>query len=218
MKSLSLNRPTAVFRTIQWVIAIAVVASMVIAWMQSRNILVRGVDELTLFPLLGLVAFAFMWSHYVFGAIRRMMGLGKGATGVYWTISSALVLALIILHPVLLNYSLISEGLGFPPGSYQAVYGNEAPFLMLGMVCLLIFLTFELKRWFRDKTWWKYVEYAQTGAMIGIFVHALMLGQELSLRWFLILWWLYGLLLVWAWVYNYAYDKTQKSEGAGHDK
>lgn len=202
-----------VFRSMEWAVGVGVLVTATVAWMQSRNILQHGVNEFSLFPLFGLVAFMLMWSHFVFGAVRRLMGLKKSAAGIYWPISSAFVLALIILHPLLLNYRLIVDGLGLPPSSYEMVYGSKAAFLMLGTVCLLIFLMFELQRWFHDKNWWKYVEYAQVAAMIGIFIHALMLGQELTVKWFLVLWWLYGLLLICAWVYNYIYDKARKSEG-----
>lgn len=204
-----------IFHFVEWAVVATVLLAVVIAWVQSRNIFERGVDELSLFPLFGLIAFMLMWSHFVLGVVRRMMGLKKRALGAYWVISSALVLGLIILHPLLLNYRLVADGLGLPPGSYQAAYGDKALFLMLGTVCLLIFLSFELRRWFKEKTWWKYVEYLQVGAMAGIFIHALMLGQELSLPWFWALWWLCGLVLVGAWVYNYRYDKAMNQSGNG---
>lgn len=213
MKHRASDSSARTFHVIEWTSVIAVLATALVAWMQSRNIIVRGVDEFSLFPLFGLMAFVLMWSHYVFGAVRRWMGLEKNQAGMYWVVSSALVLALIILHPLLLNYRLISDGLGLPPASYELAYGGKAIFLVLGTVCLLIFLTFELRRWFRGSTWWKYVEYAQIVAMIGIFIHSLELGRELTMPWFMVLWWIYGLLLVGAWVYNYGYDKALESEG-----
>ncbi len=202
-----------VFHFIEWTCAAIVLATVFVAWIQSRNIFERGVDEFSLFPLLGLMAFVLMWSHYIFGAVRRGMGVAKDQAGIYWPASSALVLVLIILHPLLLNYRLIADGLGLPPGSYELAYGNKAVFLVLGTACLLVFLMFELRRWFRDAAWWKYVEYAQVVAMIGIFIHSLELGRELTLPWFLTLWWIYGLLLVGAWVYNYRYDSRVKPKG-----
>lgn len=206
------------FHSIEWVVVTGVLVTIFVAWGQSRNVFARGIDELSLFPLFGLVAFVLMWSHFVFGAVRRLMGLRKSAAGMYWSISSAFVLALIILHPLLLNYRFIVDGLGLPPMSYELAYGSKAVFLMLGTVCLLVFLMFELRRWFSRKTWWKYIEGAQIAAMIGIFIHALVLGQELRIGWFLVLWWCYGLLLVAAWVYNHEYDKRLKLEEVASGK
>ena len=206
------------FHFLAWGIGVALTIVMTLAWWISRKLSPGTINEFDIFPLLGLVAFGLMWSHYTLGSVRRLLKQSRPKKDMYWSISSGLVLALVILHPALLNYGLISDGLGLPPASYQAAYGTLAPYLMLGTICLFIFLSFELKRWFGKKNWWNLVEYAQIGAMAGIFIHALMLGRELDLAWFKAFWWLLGLTLVASWVYNYRYDKSIKEATDGDQK
>lgn len=45
--------------------------------------------------------------------------------------------------------------------------------------------------------------------MAAIFVHALMLGRELTLDWYRMVWWLLGIALVVAVAYNWYYDKKE---------
>lgn len=197
------------FKTIEWMTGGTIIAMMTLGWLLSRSSTLAELDEFAIFPLLGLIAFGLMWSHYVLGSLRRSMNLAKPEKDAYWGISSGLVLALIILHPLLLNYGLISDGLGLPPTSYAEAYGSLAPYLTLGMICLLVFLSYELKRWLGDKPWWRFVEYIQIAAMIGIFVHALALGQELTQMWFLVFWWFLGITLLMSWVYNWYKDNRE---------
>lgn len=199
------------YHVIEWGTGIGIVAAMMLGWVLGRGGEL-SFDTFAVFPLLGLIAFGLMWSHYSLGSVRRLMGAKKSKGDIYWSASSGLVLALIILHPALLNYGLIRDGLGLPPASYEQAYGALAPYLTLGMICLIIFLSYELHRWFSATKWWKYIEFAQIAAMIGIFVHALSLGQTLSQPWFMALWWLMGLTLVAAWMYNYYSDHKLKKE------
>jgi hypothetical protein len=200
------------FTIIEWTTGGVIIVVMTLGWLLSRNLSLTTLDEFAIFPLLGLIAFGLMWSHYVLGSLRRRMNLAKPERDTYWGVSSGLVLALIVLHPLLLNYGLISDGLGLPPASYAEAYGSLAPYLTLGMICLLVFLSYEFKRWFGKKSWWRVVDYIQIAAMIGIFVHALMLGQELTQPWFLIVWWLLGVTLIMSWIYNWYEDNKMKEK------
>ncbi len=198
------------FQLLEWARGLFVVLTAVIVWLQ-----VRGVESLSIydiFPLFGLLAFGLMWTHYVNGAFRRMWGVAKAKNDTYWAVSSGLVLALIILHPLLLNYGLVRDGLGLPPASYAAAYPGNESFVLLGTVALLVFLAYELRRWYKHASWWKYINYAQLAAMVAIFIHALMLGRELSVGWYLALWWLYGISFVIAVVYSHWYDNKNKKE------
>lgn len=190
-----------------------VVATSLAAWLQVRLDVTSTVTLYSIFPLLGLLAFGLMWTHFVSGATRRLLGV-KSRRSVYWKLSSGLVLVLIIMHPLLLNIGLIRDGLGLPPGSYEAAYGMLAPWLFVGLVALLIFLAFELHRWYRKKSWWKYVEWAQLVAMAAIFVHALMLGLELTLPWYLVVWWGMGLTFVASVSYT-KYSISMNKRGTG---
>lgn len=164
------------------------------------------------FPLLGLLAFSLMWTHYIVGAIRRKLGLEKSANKLYTRLTGVVVLALILLHPGLLIFQLNRDGFGLPPSSYVQVYAEPMMrgAIMLGTIALLIFLAFECKKWWGEKSWWRFVEYAQLLAMGLIFYHGLTLGRELSVGWYQAVWYLYGISLFAAVVYNYWYDSRQQ--------
>lgn len=195
-----------------WGIGALVVVLAWAVWAQTR-LGSGGLSMYDIFPLLGLGAFSLMWSHYILGAIRRMHGLNKSVLRSYNRITNWLVLMLILLHPGLLIYQLNNDGLGLPPQSYLEVYPKAQHFaLMLGSVSLLIFLAFELKHFLETKKIWKYIEYAQLLAMGMIYYHGLTLGGELSQDWFRLIWYVYGVSLVGAVVYNYWYDSKHKEE------
>lgn len=201
------------FQLMEWARGLFVVATAVTVWLQ-----VRGFESLSIydvFPLFGLLAFGLMWTHYVNGAFRRMWKVKKPEKDAYWAVSTGMVLALIILHPLLLNYGLVRDGLGLPPASYTAAYPGKAVFLLLGTLSLLVFLAFELRRWYKNASWWKYVDYAQLAGMVAIFVHALVLGRELSVTWYLVLWWLYGISFIAAVVYSRWHDSKFKEVNNG---
>jgi hypothetical protein len=94
------------------------------------------------------------------------------------------------------------------------VYSTQVAAVLLGSLGLTIFLAFELKRWFGEKIWWRYVEWAQIVGMAAIFYHALQLGHELRLGWFMAVWWFYGLTLVGAIIYSAIYKKREGEQHA----
>lgn len=201
-----MNKET-IIKSCSWILAFAVAVLAVVVWSGER----LGSSSLTVykvFPLLGLVAFSLMWTHYAVGALRRYYGLESGALKQYYRSTSWLVLALILLHPGLLIYQLKADGFGLPPKSYLTVYGEPMMkfAIMLGTISLLIFLAFEFKKKFQKKSWWKFVEYAQILAMGLIFYHGLTLGRELSVSWYRALWFIYGISLIAAVIYNYWCD------------
>ncbi len=195
------------FQTIEWAVGAGVSLIIITAWAFGREILDGGLTAYDIFPLFGLLAFGLMWSHYILGSIRRTMGLKQQDSSLYWKISTGLVLFSLIAHPLLLNTALINDGLGLPPASYEAAYGSKAIILILGSAALVVFLAFELHRWFRNKPWWKYIDGAQIFAMAAIFLHALVLGRELTMFWFTTIWWAMGMSLVASIVYNRLYDR-----------
>ncbi len=206
------NRSTLYLAT--GVLTIIVLGISFIAWLQGLH---GEMNKYTLFPLLGLFAFGLMWMHYVSGSLKRYLGLASDEKLLarYFKITSIAVLALILLHPALLYVGLFQDGYGLPPVSAWEAYGTTAARagLLLGSVSLTAFLLFELGRWFRQKKWWKYIEYASVLAMILIFVHALILGGELLPGWFRFVWILIGWVLVMSIVYNYWYDRKREAKG-----
>lgn len=197
---------------VAWALVALTLVLGVVAWSQQR--LADGeLGRYELYPLLGLIAFSLMWTHYVVGAVRRWFGVRKQVLRAYSFVTSWLVLACLLLHPALLAYELWHDGLGLPPFSIVSVYasGLMPIAIITGSVSLTAFLAYELHRWFRDASWWKYVEIASIAAMIAIFWHGLQLGGEVS-GWYLAIWVMYAITFVAAIVYNHNYDKGTRRE------
>ncbi|MES2876270.1 MAG: hypothetical protein V4678_02245 [Patescibacteria group bacterium] len=195
---------------LEWGLGTLAVLLPVVAWLDRAD-----VSDLTLydvFPPLGLIAFGLMWTHFVMGALRRYAGVSGRRRDMYAVVSMGLVLGLIILHPGLLWIALYMDGLGLPPQSALTAYSTQAIFIILGTLGLMIFLSFELKRFFGKKTWWKYIERIQVLGMIAIFIHAIGLGSELRIDWFMVVWIFYGVTFVASVIYSqFVYKKMEKN-------
>lgn len=191
-----------------WTVALLTSVTSIAVWLQysSGQIVLSGYR---VFPLLGLLAFGLMWSHYIIGAVRRYCGVAKSELERFYSITGWIVLVLILMHPGLLIVQLWRDGFGLPPFSYLNNYvaASGKIFALLGSISLFVFLLFELRRKFKERKWWRWVEYAQLLAMIAIYFHALNLGGELTSEWFRIIWYIYGITLILATVYNYTYDR-----------
>lgn len=139
------------------------------------------------------------------GAAQRLLGLEPGSLGSYFRWTGYAVLALICLHPGLLIYQRFRDGYGLPPGSYESYVAPSLAWVtLLGTASLLIFLAFELHRFFAKRRWWRYVADASDVAMLAIIYHGLKLGSQLVPgSWFRIVWLVYGLTLVGALIYKY---------------
>jgi hypothetical protein len=184
-------------RQFAWTLVAITCGLAVVAWGQTYEWQLSSLTLYQIFPLLGLLAFSIMWTHYLAGAVREKAGLQKEALSSYFRRTSLVVLALICLHPGLLVFQLFRDGAGLPPGSYNSYVGPGMAWLvMLGTVSLLVFLAFEFHRIFGPRSWWQYVADASDLAMIAIFYHGLRLGSQLQQGWFRYVWWFYGLVLV----------------------
>jgi hypothetical protein len=188
---------------LSWTLGVMVIVLAVSAWAQVR-LTGRPLTSYDIFPVLGLSAFGLMWTHYTTGALKKLLGAPSDSLQLYSKITQWIVLVLIILHPGIFVTSLWVDGFGLPPVSYLTVYTDTAAriALLAGSTSLLIFLSFELHRWFRKASWWKYIEYLNIFAMFAILYHGLTLGGELGLGWFKIVWLVYALTLAAAIVYN----------------
>lgn len=194
-----------------WAMTVLLVGAAVARWADVR--LGDGrLGAYELFPLLGLLAFTLMWSHYVSGALRLYFDIPELAIKRYFNVTSWAVLLLILLHPGLLWYKLWDDGFGLPPGSYLSVFTGQASriALLMGTVSLIVFLLFELRRRYHQARWWRFVEYANIVAMFAIFYHALTLGGEVSLGWFRALWFCYGVWLAIAIGYTYYHKRKEQ--------
>jgi hypothetical protein len=140
---------------------------------------------------------------YIIGALQQTI-LKPVDLGRYYQWAGYVVLLAIVLHPGLLTYQRFHDGFGLPPGSDLSYVASGLGWVVvLGIVSLFIFLAFELRRWFDQRGWWRYVLYANDAAMLAIFYHGLELGTQTHIGWFRAVWWFYGVTLVVALVYKY---------------
>ncbi len=198
-------------RVFAWSLSSAVTLLAVYVWWNGYAGSISSVYQV--FPLFGLLAFSLMWSHYIVAAKRLYFGIEAKETKVYFEITSAVVLAAILLHPGLLMWQLWRDGLGLPPVSYIQFYGEGLLLpLMFGSISLTIFLVYELRRKFKDRSWWKFVQYANDGAMILIFIHGLKLGSQLQSSWFVYVWYFYGVTLIASIAYMYGQKILKNSK------
>lgn len=201
------------FQTFSWLVGIGVVAIAVTAWSEVR-LSGRELTAYDFFPVLGLSAFGLMWTHFITGALRRLLKLPASTLKWYFKITSWIVLVLILLHPGIFVLQLALDGFGPPPFSYLTVYQDTLMrvALLFGSLSLIVFLAFELRRKYRQASWWKYVEYANVVAMFAILYHGFTLGQELSLSWLRGVWLFYAITLMGAVVYNEVNKRRAKHD------
>ena len=184
------------FAWLPWLLSASVSGLAVYVWGSSVDWRLGGLSVYQIFPLLGLLAWSIMWSQYVTGLLRRFWLPGSDLRNYYsWT--GYFVLFAILMHPGLLAYQRLRDGFGLPPRSETSYVAPSLSWVVvLGMVSLLVFLSFELHRWFQDRRWWRYVGTLVDLAMLAIFYHALRLGTQTHIGWFRWVWWFYGLVLV----------------------
>ena len=189
---------------IPWILTGLVSAIAIYVWGHSFAWDTRAINAYQFFPLLGLLGFSIMWSHYMVGRLKRSVLRGTDLKQ-YFRYTGYAVLAAIVLHPGILIYQRFRDGYGLPPKSYETYVAPGMGWLtMLGSASLLAFLAFELHRFYSHASWWKYVVSAGDIAMLAIFYHGLRLGSQLQGGWFRGVWIFYGVTLLAAIVYKYA--------------
>lgn len=188
---------TRLCQTIAWLLSIGTVLLATITWGHDYGWHLTPINVYMLFPLLGLLAFSLMWSHYIAGTIRELLGLDKQVLSRYFKLTSFAVLALILLHPGLLIYQRFRDGFGLPPGSYESYVAPGLGWVtLLGTASWLVFISFEFYRVFGKRSWWHFVADASDFAMLAILYHALRLGGQLRQGWFRYVWLFYAIILV----------------------
>jgi hypothetical protein len=191
----SLSNATA--QATAWTIATLVSVLAFIAWGDMRDWNFTGLNAYALFPILGLIAFSLMLTHYVMGTIRRYAPYDRSALNSYFHVTGYIILACILLHPGLLIWQLWQDNFGLPPLSYwHYVAAGSRLFLLLGNIALFAFLAFEFKRAYAGRSWWWIIERANDVAMVFIFLHGLKLGSHMHVEWYKAIWYVYGLVLL----------------------
>ncbi len=190
---------------IAWGLSGLVAVLAATAWGQSFGWHFKGLSTYQIFPVFGLLAFSIMWSHYIAAALRLYFKIDREALVRYFEATSLVVLGAILLHPGLLAWQTWRDGMGLPPGSeLHYVSPSMGIYVLLGMLSLLVFLVYELRRKFGKKSWWQYVASASDAAMLLILLHSLKLGSNLQVGWFRLVWYFYGLTYVLALAYIYS--------------
>lgn len=180
-----------------WLLSIGVTFLSVFVWLERLNFNVSGLTTYQYFPVLGLIAFSIMWSHYIVGALRVYTNSEKQDFTRYTKITGYIVLFAIILHPGLIILQLYLDNYGLPPGSYVQYAGETgSKFILIGTTSWLAFLAYEFKEKIHSKPWWKYVLIANALAMIGILIHSLKLGSHLQSGYYRYIWIFYGITLI----------------------
>lgn len=183
-----------------------------VAWASDNQWHFTHLSLYQVFPIFGLLAFSIMWSQYMIAAIKDIFGLSSSLIRSYFDRTSFLVLLAILLHPGILIAQRYKDGYGLPPGSYESyVAPMQKWIVILGSVSLLMFLAYELKHWYGEKSWWKYIVLLNDVAILAIFYHGLRLGQDLQGQWYQTVWYVYGLCLLAALTYKY-YRKFSRSK------
>ena len=212
---MSYMNPAKTLPIIAWGLVAVVCVLAIIAWGQTLGWQVFPFNSYLWFPLLGLLAFSLMWTHYVMTFFRQVTDADNEILKPYFKYTGYAVLFLICMHPSLLIYQRFVDGAGLPPGSYEHyVAPGLAWITLLGTASLLVFLAFELHRWFKDRPWWPFVRDASDFAMLAIVYHSLRLGTTLH-GWFRAVWWFYAVVLTLILIRKYAlrisghYNKQQ---------
>jgi hypothetical protein len=197
-----------------WGLSAAVAALALISWGQSMEWEFKKISTYDFFPLLGLLAFSLMWSHYIMSATRLHLRIDRKVLRQYFEWTSWAVLVLIIFHPGLLIWQLWRDGFGLPPTSYLENYVSQGLrwAAVLGSISLFIFLAYELRRFYGKRPWWRFVQYASDAAIIAIFFHGLLLGNETDEGWYRILWYFYGVTLIFSILYIIFLKKRASEE------
>lgn len=191
--------------TFAWGLSATVSATAVIAWGQNINWQLAGISSYKVFPVFGLLAFSLMWTHYIVAGIKAAFNLQDlTLSKTYFEATALVVFGALLLHPGLLVIQLWRDGFGLPPGSYKAyVSAGLIWAVYLGVVSWLAFMAFELRRWYSDKKWWKYVVYANDIAIWAIYIHGLKLGADVAASWLNSVWIFYGFCLAMAFIAIY---------------
>lgn len=195
-----------------WTLSITSSVLAIAVWANFLHWDFGAISTYQFFPVLGLLAFSIMWTHYMVGFLHRIV-LKEHDFKNYYRITGYVVLAAICLHPGLLIFKRFQDGFGFPPHSYETYVAPGLGWItLLGSASLLVFLAYELHRFYENKSWWKYVVYAGDTAMVAIFYHGLRLGSTLQTGWFRYVWWFYGVTLIGTILYKYYVTLYRKEE------
>ncbi len=191
---------TRTYARVAWGLFAVVVAVPTLVWANKINWSPSNIALTNVFPLVGILAWSIMWTHYAYGAFILSQDSAARKDRTYRRFTQWLVLALILLHPGLLALNQWQVRNILPPEAFYGYVGQSLRiYVALGSVAFLAFLAFEvlvrLRRHRLINKYWFYVSISQAVAMVLIFVHALKIGQDMH-GWFELYWIGLGCLLI----------------------
>ncbi len=153
-----------------------------LAWKSVGN---ASDTNLEIASLLGIVAFNFMWTHYMMDIVASRGKYAKRNWHYY--LSRGVVLVALLAHPLIVNWYLFSNNFGLPPRSYEALLGALAWVVALGLVALLAFLSFEARKYFKKYS--RIIHHANIAAMFLVLIHGFLIGMVMMKTWYVWVWW-----------------------------
>ena len=178
------------------VLNIVVITSALLAWLQIGD---GKFSALSLASLLGAVAFSLMWVHYIADLLAPRQNNHTPSRSYF--ASRIVVMIGLILHPLIINWFLLSHSFGLPPESYIKLLGNGAWAVLLGWLAFACFMTFELRR--KLLRFQRQIFHANVLAMFLILIHGFVVGMSLMAGWYKYFWLLLGLGFSLAMFYRY---------------
>lgn len=180
-------------KSLPWMLFATVILIGSVAYFSEHNWLFAETvkTSFSLFPLLGILAWSIMWTHFAYGALRIKFNYPKNK--LYSVVSGWIVLFLILLHPGLLAFDMYRSLMMFPPKSFFLYVGDNLGWaIILAEIALLIFLSFEVFNRLKSKALikknWIWISISQMVAMTFIFVHSMTVGHNLKSGWFRVYW------------------------------
>lgn len=180
-------------KSLPWALFATVVLIGSVAYFSEHNwLFVETIKtSFSLFPLLGILAWSIMWTHFAYGALRIKFNFPKNK--LYSVVSAWIVLLLILLHPGLIAMAMYKSTMMFPPKSIFLYVGDSLGWaIILAEIALLIFLSFEVFNRLKDKAIikknWFWISFSQMVAMTFIFIHSMTVGHNLKSGWFRVYW------------------------------
>ena len=159
----------------------------------------------SIFPALGLIAFAVLWLHVISGAfepyLRTLFDFDR-----FVHRTSIIILICLILYPLLL---LIDFDFNF-----SAVFAYGEKYILLAVIGWLLLITYDigkaLKRYNFFVRHWNAILLISTTGFILTFLHSLALGSDLQAGPLRAVWIFYGATAIPATVYNYGIKRFRQ--------
>jgi hypothetical protein len=177
-----------------------VVGYPLLVWYANTSFTLDQTLLVSLFPAFGLVAFTGMYLHILGRPFKHILSQYIPVDR-FERISSYIVLAGILLHPILRNLYFLINDLSLWPG---------LP-VVLGMIGFLMLITYDFGKIFIRNQWirqhWWAIDIISTLGFYVIWAHSLLLGSDLQVGSLRTLWIFYGVSAFFASGYTFLFQR-----------